>query len=118
MRYIGGKSLLMDNIFSVITDEIPNVTSVIDLFAGSGVVSSEFKAKGYKVISNDYLYFSYVISRASVSVNKKPTFRKLGIKDPIKYLNELTISDTLIKLEDCFIYNNYMGNMDMDNNIE
>ncbi len=30
MRYIGGKSLLLENINNVITTEIPDVSSVID----------------------------------------------------------------------------------------
>ena len=39
MRYIGGKSLLLDNINGVISSEINGISSVIDLFAGSGVVN-------------------------------------------------------------------------------
>jgi adenine-specific DNA-methyltransferase len=107
MRYIGGKSLLLENINNVINSEIPNVSSVIDLFAGSGIVSNNFKMNGYRTISNDFLYFSYVISRCSVMLNKKPSFQNLGITDPISYLNNLKIIDTDFKIEDCFIYNNY-----------
>ena len=107
MRYIGGKSLLLDNINNVITSEIPEISSVVDLFAGSGIVSSNFKSKGYRTISNDYLYFSYVMSRASIVLNKKPAFKNLGIDDPIKYLNELTFADTNFDIDQCFIYNNY-----------
>lgn len=107
MRYIGGKSLLLDNINNVITSKIPEVSSVVDLFAGSGIVSSNFKSNGYRTISNDYLYFSYVMSRASIGLNKKPAFKNLGIDDPIKYLNELTFADTNFDIDQCFIYNNY-----------
>lgn len=107
MRYIGGKSLLLDNINNVIMSEVPEVSSVIDLFAGSGIVSNNFKSKGYRIISNDFLYFSYVMSRASIELNKKPTFKNLSIDDPIKYLNELTIADTSFYVDQCFIYNNY-----------
>lgn len=107
MRYIGGKSLLLDNINDVISTEIPNVSSVVDLFAGSGVVSSNFKSKGYRTISNDFLYFSYAMLRSVISLNRKPTFKALGITDPIKYLNDLTIADTDYHTDKCFIYNNY-----------
>ncbi|WP_432650283.1 DNA adenine methylase [Huintestinicola sp.] len=107
MRYIGGKNLLLENINNVINDEIPNISSVIDLFAGSGVVSNNFKSFGYRTISNDFLYFSYVISTASIKLNKKPPFKNLGISDPIKHLNDLTIADTEYSVSDCFIYNNY-----------
>ena len=58
MRYIGGKNLLLNNIDEVISSEIGGITSVIDIFAGSGIVSNTFKLKGYKTISNDFLYFS------------------------------------------------------------
>ena len=71
MRYIGGKSLLLNNINNVITSEIPEVSSVVDLFAGSGIVSNNFKSKGYRTVSNDYLYFSYVLSRSSIMLNRK-----------------------------------------------
>ena len=107
MRYIGGKGLLLENINNVISAEIPNVSLVLDLFAGSGVVSSNFKSKGYRTISNDFLYFSYVMSRSVIALNRKPTFKTLGITDPIKYLNKLTISDTDFQTDECFIYNNY-----------
>ena len=53
MRYIGGKSLLLDNINGIISSEINDISSVIDLFAGSGAVSHYFKANGLKTISND-----------------------------------------------------------------
>ncbi len=107
MRYIGGKSLLLDNINEIITNETDNVSSVVDLFSGSGVVSEYFKSNGYRTISNDFLYFSYVISRVMITLNRKPSFKNLGIADPIKHLNELTLDKTEFKVKDCFIYNNY-----------
>ena len=107
MRYIGGKSLLLENINSVIETYIPDVTSVIDLFSGSSAVSGNFKSKGYTTISNDYLYFSYVLTRAAIALNRKPSFRSLGTGSPIDYLNGLTIEDTDIDINTCFIYNNY-----------
>ena len=107
MRYIGGKSLLLDNINGVISSEINGISSVIDLFAGSGAVSHYFKSNGLKTISNDFLYFSYVLLQADIMLNSEPNFDKLGIDDPIEYLNCLTLTDTEFKIEDCFIYNNY-----------
>ena len=82
MRYIGGKSLLLDSINEVISAEIPKISSVVDLFAGSGIVSNNFKSRGHKTISNDFLFFSYVMSKASIQLNKKPLFKGLGIKNP------------------------------------
>lgn len=107
VRYIGGKSLLLDNILKVIQNNTTDVKTVIDIFAGSGAVSKCLKENGYKVYSNDFLYFSYVLNRGTIDINKKPNFEKLGIDDPITYLNNLKIEDTDYKLKDCFIYNNY-----------
>ena len=97
----------LDNINSVISSEIGGVSSVIDLFAGSGAVSHYFKSNGLKTISNDFLYFSYVLLQADIMLNSEPNFDKLGIGNPIEYLNCLTLTDTEFKIEDCFIYNHY-----------
>lgn len=107
MRYIGGKSLQIDNIDSVISSEAASVSSVVDLFAGSGVVSRNFKTLGYRVISNDFLFFSYVLQRGTITLNKKPQFKELGIDDPIKHLNELEFENSGLSKNECFIYNNY-----------
>ena len=107
MRYIGGKSLLLDNILEVISDCCPSVKSVLDIFAGSGVVSQYFSNNGFEVTSNDFLYFSYVILRGTVGVKKEPAFKRLDIKDVFEYLNNLTLEKTAFSEEECFIYNNY-----------
>lgn len=107
MRYIGGKSLQIDNINSVIQSETDSVSSVVDLFAGSGVVSRNFKLLGYKVISNDFLTFSYALQRCQIGLNKKPSFKTLGIPNPIDYLNNLDFKDMELPIEKCFIRNNY-----------
>lgn len=114
MRYIGGKSLLLESIEEVIKENIDEFSSIIDVFAGSTVVSDYFKRKGIRVISNDYLYFSYVIAKGTIGINRKPSFGKLGIRNPIKYLNQLKIEDTDIELEECFIYKNYSPNNDCE----
>ncbi|MFA6797062.1 MAG: DNA adenine methylase [Bacilli bacterium] len=107
MRYIGGKSLVISSINEVIQQKCPDITSALDIFAGSGVVSDFFKKSGFRTISNDFLYFSYVIQRSTIGLNKKPSFRQLGIADPITFLNNLNIADTDIDINNCFIYNNY-----------
>lgn len=110
MRYIGGKSLLLDNIGQAIDENMDNVQSTIDIFSGSGAVSQYLKRRGYRTYTNDYLYFSYSIQRGSTALNRRPSFKALGIKNPIKFLNDLKLEDTDYRLEDCFIYNNYSPN--------
>lgn len=107
MRYIGGKRYLLDSIMAEINNYTKNVNTIIDIFSGSGIVSSKFKEAEYNVIGNDFLYFAYVIGRGSTVLNKVPAFKKLGIDNPIKYLNSLKIENADISLKDCFIHQNY-----------
>ena len=110
MRFIGGKSLMLDNIISVLRENTSNINTVADIFSGSGIVASCFKNAGFKVLSNDMMYFSYILNRGSICLNKKPLFGNLKIKNPIEYFNNLEIQDTDFSIEQCFIYNNYSPN--------
>lgn len=107
MRYIGGKSLLLDEIGKTIKEIAPKAKTIIDIFSGSGVVANFFKEEQYNVICNDQLYFSYVLLRGITQLNKMPSFKKLGIDNPIDYLNNLIFDDTKIDIKKCFIYQNY-----------
>lgn len=113
MRYIGGKSNLLNDINNVITQRMVNVNTVIDIFSGSGVVSSFLKENNYNIIGNDIMYFSYVLSRGTTALNQIPTFANLGIVNPIEFLNNLEIANTDINLADCFIYQNYSPHDDV-----
>jgi len=103
---------MIDNINDVLNENTEGVESVFDIFAGSGVVSENFKKQGYRVLSNDFLYFSYVLLRGTVGINKKPSFKKLGIGKPINYLNNLDTNEE--SKETFFIYNNFSPNDDCD----
>lgn len=64
MNYIGSKAKLLD----FITDTIDDFTGICDgtgkvfadLFAGTGIVGSRFKEKGYFVLANDIQFYSFV----------------------------------------------------------
>lgn len=103
MRFIGGKSLLFNNIVDVINENTENVVKVGDLFTGSGIVAQNFKKLGYEVVSNDLMYMSYCLSRGMIELNSKPTFSNLNI-DVFGYLNN--IPESLDKSK-YFVYNNY-----------
>lgn len=105
MRYIGGKRLLLNKIQNVIEENTKNVSTFADFFSGSGVVSSAFSHR-YKVLSNDFMYFSYVILRGGRIAQYEKLKKELKIH-PIDYLNDLKWEDTDISLEKCFIYQNY-----------
>ena len=77
--------------------------SFTDLFSGSGVVSQYFKDR-FKITSNDLMYFSYVIARATVQLNHVPTYAKLaqaGIADPFKYLQSKDLMKRRVRSAPC-----------------
>lgn len=105
MRFLGNKKRMLENIQYVI--DINNINGEVfcDLFAGSGSVGDYFKDK-FKIISNDYLYFSSLINKAKLSNNTIPNFsnfiEKFG-QNPFDYFN----SKTYIADSQYFIANNY-----------
>lgn len=106
MRYIGCKKLLLDNIKYVIDDNVKNASEFCDIFSGTSTVARYFK-KDYQIISNDFLYFSYILQKATIENNQIPIFNKLKI-NPIEYFNDLDINE-LEKLpkRKRFFQNNY-----------
>lgn len=96
MNYIGSKHTLTDFLtrtIELVSGDAPDRTFA-DLFAGTGVVGKTFKAKGYRVISNDLQYYSYVLNRHLIG-NRPP----LDVSR-FFYLNELSGVDG-------FVYRHY-----------
>lgn len=106
MRYIGSKINLLKNIEEVINENINEETNIfMDLFSGTGVVGEYFK-KDYTIISNDILYFSYILQKAKIENNGIPEFnelKKIGIGDVLHYLETEPYSIN----ENYFITRNY-----------
>ncbi len=90
MRFIGSKALLLDNIKEVIDENAPEAETFCDIFSGTAVVARYFK-QWYTVYSNDLLYFSYVLQRATIENDRVPEFKllteQLGIDNPVEYFN-------------------------------
>lgn len=107
MRFIGGKTLILPHILKLIEDKTRNIKTIADLFSGSGVVSKEFKTKNFNTISNDLMYFSFVLLRGTLQLNQKPKFEKLKIENPIEYLNSIKINIEKENYSNMFIYENY-----------
>lgn len=114
MRFIGGKTNLLTEIHKEISERAPDARKIIDIFSGSGAVTSYLKENDYDVIGNDIMYFAYALSRGSIALDKEPDFASLGVEDPISHLNSLSILDTDIDINDCFIYRNYAPNENSD----
>lgn len=97
MRYIGCKTKILNFLDDAISDSVGNANGATfgDLFCGTAAVSKQFKEKGYRVISNDYMAFSYVFQMAWIENNRKPRFqrlRKTGLNnysDVVQHLNSL-----------------------------
>ncbi len=110
MRFIGSKLNLLKNIEWVIEQNvIGHKQTFCDIFSGTGAVARYFKPK-YEIYSNDTLYFSYVIQKATVENNKKPSFEKLkksGISDPFTFLEESDVQILDFNDERFFITKNY-----------
>ena len=66
MCYLGNKTKLLTFIEKVIDKYKIEGETFADLFAGTGSIGDYFKGK-YTVYSNDYMYFSKVISEAKLS---------------------------------------------------
>ena len=111
MRYIGNKTNLLNNINQVIKENCTGNERVFcDLFSGTSSVARFFKTR-YKIISNDILYLSYVLQKATIFNNELPTFEKLKkelqIDNALDYLESSEIKKGKSKN---FIYDNYSPN--------
>ena len=100
MRYIGNKNKILSYIDQLIKDKRINCENYTfcDAFSGTATVGDYFK-DSFKIIANDNLYTSYIMSCARLNTPKKKK-KKLG-KDPFDIFN-----NEKNKLKG-FIYNNF-----------
>ncbi|MFA4996492.1 MAG: DNA adenine methylase [Patescibacteria group bacterium] len=77
MRFIGNKEKLLDLIYATVISTGIKDGSFCDFFSGTSNVGRFFKEKGFRVISSDILYFSYVLQKAYIENNEEPKFEKL-----------------------------------------
>ena len=61
-RYLGNKYKLLPFITKVINTQCKDVKSIVDIFAGTGAVSSAFTDK--IIITNDLMYSNYICNYA------------------------------------------------------
>ena len=90
MRFIGCKENLLDFIETLVKQKDIRGNVFCDLFAGTGSVAKHFKKLGYKIISSDLLFFSYVLQKVYVEQNQYPKFSKL-----LKHLKIDLVEETL-----------------------
>lgn len=107
-RFLGSKYKLLSFIDSVVKENCKNINSVIDLFAGTGVVGSMFLNEGKEVYFNDYLksnYYSYKAFFGNEKINEKLIEKYINRYNSLKNLNENYFSesfaDTYFSKNDC-----------------
>lgn len=111
MRFIGNKTNLLNDIAQVIKENCDGTEKVFcDIFSGTASVARFFKNR-YKIISNDLLYFSYVLQKGTIENNEIPSFKeledRLNIHDVFDYLENIDIKQEKFNK---FIYENYSPN--------
>ena len=105
-RYLGNKYKLLPFITRVVEQECAGISSVVDIFAGTGAVASAFTDK--IVITNDILYSNYICNYAWFSPER---YSEKKIRELIVFFNALTcqeenymtrsFADTYFSYEDC-----------------
>ena len=102
MRYLGSKLKALEFIKDTVSrtyGDISNST-VADLFSGTVVVAEMFKSLGAKLITNDYMSFSYALQIAKIKLNKEPSCL-INYYDAIDELNNLQGEEGFIYYEYC-----------------
>ena len=108
-RYLGNKYKLLDFIEKTIDEHCPGTSSLMDIFAGTGVVAYHFMDR-MKVITNDTLYSNYLSHIAFMSdesINASfiekmiNEYNHINVKSiPENYMSD-TFGDTFFCYEDC-----------------
>lgn len=110
MRYLGNKTKLLNFIDDVMEKHSISGEVFMDLFSGTVSVGDHMKDR-YRVYANDFMYYSYVFSKAKLMNNTIPAFikfKKIYGDDPFEWLNKREY----IPNEHYFIFNNYTPKAD------
>lgn len=104
MNYIGSKLSLIDFLVDGIEQLAGKDTGIFaDLFAGTGIVGSTFRKKGFEIIANDIQHYSYVLNKHFIE-NSASVDRSFA-----DHLNSLNGTEG-------FIYKNYCAGSGSERN--
>lgn len=73
-RYIGNKTKLLPYIIERTSELIGDHGKVADIMAGTGLVSLEYRKKGYTVTASDMMTYSYHHLNVNLLLDKEPEF--------------------------------------------
>ncbi len=79
IKYIGSKRLLIPHILQVVR-QLPQVSTVVDMFSGTCRVGAALKRSGYAVHVNDHNAYAFALGRCYVQADRKrwlPEVQKL-----------------------------------------
>lgn len=76
-RYIGNKSKLLPEIMQKTEDIIGKSGVVVDLMAGTGTVSLEYRRRGYTVIASDVMTYSKHHLNVNLLLKEAPSFENV-----------------------------------------
>ena len=115
MRYIGSKENLLGFIESAVSSQGITGGTFCDLFAGTTTVGRHFKRRGFRVISNDLMEYSFVFGKAYLENNAAPLFEGLPLPRQMRTLFDFDtdplqgVLDYLNRLppDPGFIFENY-----------
>lgn len=91
VNYIGNKNKIVDWIVDIIPED---VVTILDVFAGGGSVSYKLKEQGFRIVSNDVLYSSFVVNKALVE-NNSVRLAPAKLKKAANYEMDETIRDNI-----------------------
>ena len=79
MRYIGSKENLLGFLENIVAASGLTGGTFCDLFAGTTTVGRHFKKRGFRVLSNDLMEYSFVFGKAYLENNDFPAFAGLNL---------------------------------------
>src|SRR5262245_19982868 len=97
LRYIGSKARIVNRILDLATRPEGNF---LDIFSGTGIVSQEAASRGWRVIANDHLISSSILTTANLLSIKDVSFQNFGgYEKAIEILNQASSFEGFIYRE-------------------
>jgi adenine-specific DNA-methyltransferase len=69
IKYLGSKRVLLPAILDVITRELPDARTALDVFAGTSRVGHALKRHGLRVLANDHNAYAHTLARCYVEAD-------------------------------------------------
>lgn len=103
-RYIGNKTKLLPFIMASTEKMIGKTGTVVDLMAGTGLVSAEYRKRGYSVIASDMMTYTKWHLITQIMLDREPEFE--GVDIPLcnnsRYLSVIDYLNSLEPVEGYF----------------